>query len=72
MFKERVVHARIHINGLHWHPSDFECSYDRPGGSRIELHYDDDQVRYAGVQVSDNDHPRFDNPYARVAILTLV
>ena len=67
MFKELVINARIHINGLHWHPSDFECSYDRPGGSRLELHYDDNQVRYAGVQVSDNEHPRFDNPYARVA-----
>ena len=67
MFKERVLNARIHINGLHWAPSDFECSYDRPGGSRLELHYDDDQVRYAGAQVSDNEHPRFDNPHARVA-----
>jgi hypothetical protein len=67
MFKERVLNARIHINGLHWQPSDFECSYDRPGGSRLELHYDDNQVRYAGVQVSDDEHPRFDNLYARVA-----
>jgi endonuclease/exonuclease/phosphatase family metal-dependent hydrolase len=67
MFKERLVNARIHINGLHWHPSDFECSYDRPGGSRMELHYDDDQVRNAGIQVSDDILPRFDNPYARVA-----
>ena len=67
MFKERVLNARIHINGLHWQPSDFECSYDRPGGSRLELHDDDDQVRYAGAQVSDGEHPRFDNPYARVA-----
>jgi endonuclease/exonuclease/phosphatase family metal-dependent hydrolase len=66
-FKERVLNARIHINGLHWQPSDFECSYDIPGGSRLELHYDDDQVRYAGAQVSDDEHPRFDNPYARVA-----
>lgn len=67
MFKERVLNARIHINGLHWQPSDFECSYDRPGGSRLELHYDDNQVRYAGAQVSDDEHPRYDNPYARVA-----
>lgn len=67
MFKERVLNARIHINGLHWQASDFECSYDLPGGSRLELHYDDDQVRYAGAQVSDDEHPRFDNLYARVA-----
>lgn len=66
MFKERVLNARIHINGLHWQPSDFECSYDRPGGSRLELHYDDNQVRYAGAQVSDDEHPRYDNPYANV------
>src|SRR5207253_10768560 len=38
-----------------------------PGGSRLELHYDDNQVRYAGAQVSDDEHPRYDNPYARVA-----
>lgn len=67
LFKERVLNARIHINGLHWQPSDFECSYDRPGGSRLELHYDDNQVRYAGAQVSDDEFPRFDNSYARVA-----
>jgi hypothetical protein len=42
---------------------DFECSYDIPNGDRLELHYDNDQVRYAGAQFSDDEFPRFENPY---------
>ncbi|ANN31993.1 hypothetical protein A9498_10060 [Bacillus thuringiensis serovar coreanensis] len=65
-FVDRVLHARIHINGLNWSPADFECSYDIPFGSRLELHYDDNQVRYAGTQFSDDEFPRIENPYARI------
>lgn len=65
-FKRRVLSARIHINGLHWAPADFECSYDVPNGSRLELHHNE-QVRYAGEQFSDDNFPRFENPYAHVA-----
>jgi hypothetical protein len=66
-FKRRVLGARIHVNGLHWAPADFQCSYDMPGGKRLELHYDDNQVRYGGLRFSDDDFPRFRNPYAQVA-----
>lgn len=66
-FKRRVLSARIHINGLHWAPADFQCSYDVPGGKRLELHYDEDKVRYAGFELTDDEFPRCDNPYAQVA-----
>ena len=66
-FKRRVLASRIHINGLHWSYSDFQCSYDSPGGKRLELHYDDDQVRYAGLEFSDDDFPRVRNPFSQVA-----
>jgi endonuclease/exonuclease/phosphatase family metal-dependent hydrolase len=66
-FKRRVLSARIHINGLHWAPADFQCSYDVPGGKRLELHYDEDKVRYAGFGFADNEFPRYDNPFAQVA-----
>ena len=58
-----MVHARIHVNGLYWDLSDFECSYDVPQGKRLELHYDDDEVRYDGARFSDDGFPRFENPY---------
>jgi endonuclease/exonuclease/phosphatase family metal-dependent hydrolase len=66
-FKDRVLRARIHINGLNWKLADFQCSYDAPGGKRLELHYDEDKVRYAGFEFLDNEFPRYDNPYAQVA-----
>lgn len=66
-FKRKVLSARIHINGLHWAPADFQCSYDVPGGKRLELHYDEDKVRYAGFEFSDDEFPRYDNHYAQVA-----
>jgi len=66
-FVEQVARARIHINGLRWSPSDFECSYDMPspGGGRLELHYDDDQVRFNGAAFSDDYFPRFETPYVK-------
>lgn len=66
-FIERVLAARVHINGLNWKLSDFQCSYDVPNGSRLELHYDDDEVRYAGVPLSDNHFPRNASTYAQIA-----
>jgi endonuclease/exonuclease/phosphatase family metal-dependent hydrolase len=66
-FVDRVLRARIHINGLNWKLSDFECSYDIPNGSRLELHYDDDQVRYAGLPFSDDEFPRLESSFAQVA-----
>jgi len=66
-FKRKVLSARVHINGLHWAPSDFQCSYDIPNGSRLELHYDGNQVRYAGIPFSDDEFPRYENIYAQVA-----
>ena len=66
-FREMVKAARIHISGLHSAFTDFECSYDVVHGSRLELHYDDNQVRSAGLQFSDDFFPRFRNPFARVA-----
>ena len=44
---------------------DFECSYDIPNGDRLELHYDDNQVRYAGEPLCDDNFPRFENPYIK-------
>jgi glycerophosphoryl diester phosphodiesterase len=66
-FVEKVSGARVHINGLRWRGSDFECSYDipSPNGGRLELHYDDDQVRYNGAAFSDDNFPRFETPYVK-------
>src|SRR5262249_45948764 len=66
-FIDRVLAARIHINGLNWKLSDFESSYDIPNGSRLELHYDDNEVRYAGLPFSDDEFPRLESSYAQVA-----
>ena len=44
---------------------DFECSYDIPGGHRLELHYDADEVRYAGRPFSDDGFPRFESDYVK-------
>jgi glycerophosphoryl diester phosphodiesterase len=66
-FVAKVSHARVHVNGLRWSPSDFECSYDipSPNGGRLELHHDDDQVRYNGARFSDDFFPRFETPYVK-------
>lgn len=66
-FKNDVSSARIHINGLRTMTADFECSYDvpSPGGGRLELHIDDDQVKYNGVRFSDDNYPRFETPYIK-------
>jgi hypothetical protein len=77
-FKCKVLAARIHVNGLNWGPSDFECSYDiprtlaqeqllGPGSARLELHYDldEDNVRIDGQPFADNSFPRFENPYIK-------
>jgi hypothetical protein len=44
---------------------DFECSYDIPNAGRLELHYDDNEVRYNGRSLSDDNYPRFENPYVK-------
>jgi glycerophosphoryl diester phosphodiesterase len=44
---------------------DFECSYDIPGGGRLELLYDEGNVRYKGRKFSDDRFPRFENPYVK-------
>ena len=77
-FMDRVQNARIHVNGLNWKLSDFECSYDIPrtgpdaaergsGSDRLELHYDDDEdnVRLDGQPFDDYHFPRFENSYIR-------
>src|SRR5262249_10553378 len=69
-FVEKVSGARVHVNGLHWGGSDFECSYDIPSpvGGRLELHFDDDdddEVRYNGAAFSDDHSPRFEPPYVK-------
>jgi hypothetical protein len=73
-FKRRVKSARVHINGLNWKLSDFQCSYDIPrtlkhggGNDRLELHYDldEDQVRLNGQPFDDNCHPRFETNYVK-------
>lgn len=46
---------------------DFECSYDIPDAGRLELHYDDNQVRFNGRPLSDDNYPRFENPYIKCA-----
>ena len=46
---------------------DFECSYDIPNAGRLELHYDDNEVRFAGRPLSDDNFPRFENPYIKCA-----
>lgn len=66
-FKRRVLAARVHINGLHWSPADFECSYDVPGGARLELHVNDDKVRYGGLDFADRGFPRIADAYAQIA-----
>ena len=64
-FKDRVLNARIHVNGLNWAAGDFQCSYDIPHGGRLELHYDEDedQTRLSGQPFDDSRFPRFENPY---------
>jgi hypothetical protein len=64
-FKNRVLNARIHVNGLNWASADFQCSYDIPAGGRLELHYDEDedQTRLSGQPFDDSRFPRFENPY---------
>jgi len=66
-FIEKVTGARVHIHGLHWGGSDFECSYDipSPSGGRLELHDDDHQARFNGVTVFDDHFPRFESPYVK-------
>jgi hypothetical protein len=77
-FKHKISRARIHINGLHWKLSDFQCSYDiprtkrdikkkGPGSDRLELHYDEDedQVRINGQPFDDSRFPRFENSYIK-------
>lgn len=66
-FKEKVTHARVHVNGLRNMMADFQCSYDipSPDGGRLELHYDDDEVRYNGAAFSDDNFPRFETPYVK-------
>ena len=66
-FVKRVRNRRVHVSGLNNPFGDFECSYDVPGGERLELHYDDDEVRYGGTRFSDDFFPRFRNSFARVA-----
>jgi hypothetical protein len=46
---------------------DFECSYDIQSADRLELHYDDDKVRFAGRPLSDDNFPRFENPFIKCA-----
>jgi len=65
-FVDRVLRARIHINGLNWKLSDFQCSYDIPGGSRLSLDYDNNKVSYAGMPISDDNFPRIENQYAQI------
>jgi hypothetical protein len=43
----------------------FECSYDIPGKGQLELRYDDNEVRYAGMKLSDDHYPRFENPFVK-------
>ena len=66
-FKDRVIAARVHVNGLRLMTADFECSYDLPSpdGGRLELHYDDDEVRYNGARFPDDNFPRFETPYVK-------
>jgi PLAT/LH2 domain len=67
-FVDAVSHARIHVGGLALvTTNDFECSYDIPGAGRLELHYDAHQVRYGGRKFSDDNFPRFENPYVKCA-----
>ena len=57
----------MHVNGLKLMTADFECSYDLPSpdGGRLELHFDDDEVRYNGARFSDENFPRFETPYVK-------
>ena len=77
-FKQLVSRARIHVNGLRWKFSDFECDYDiprtqqrvrelGPGSDRLELQYDyeADQVRINGQPFDDSNFPRFENKYIK-------
>jgi hypothetical protein len=53
------------IFGAEHAAEDFECSYDIPGGGRLELLYDNGKVRYGGREFSDDRFPRFENPYVK-------
>ncbi len=59
-FVDRVSGARIHISDLG--EDEVECSYDVPGGRRLELHNEGHQVRYGGPGISKR-FPRFETPY---------
>jgi hypothetical protein len=77
-FVRTVSNARINISkgvrapmmdlvGL----SDVEASYDIPDPNgqphRLELHYDQDSSRLDGKPYCDDEFPRYENPYTKVA-----
>lgn len=59
-FIESVCKARINISDIG--DDETQCSYDVPGGKRLELHLDGLQVRYGGPGMSSR-FPRFESPY---------
>ena len=59
-FVDRVSGARINVSDIG--DDDTQCSYDVPGGKRLELHLDGRQVRYGGPGISSR-FPRFESPY---------
>lgn len=64
-FMTKIGQARVHISGLH-SGAQLQCSYDIPFGERLELHYDDGP-RYGGEPLQDDDFPRHESPFARIA-----
>ncbi len=59
-FVRRVSDARINVSDLG--DDEVQCSYDVPGGQRLELHNEGHQVRYGGRRIHSR-FPRFDTPY---------
>jgi hypothetical protein len=44
---------------------EFACRYDIPHEGRLELNYDDNEVRFKKQKFSDDNYPRFENPYVK-------
>ncbi|WP_165968853.1 endonuclease/exonuclease/phosphatase family protein [Actinomadura sp. KC06] len=65
-FVTAVSRARVYISGLHNRFGDLACHYDIPNADRLELHYDDNQVRYAGLAFNDTEFPRLRSPFGRI------
>jgi len=70
-FVETCVRVRINVSKGVFSPllpfTNVQCSYDMPHGRRLSVTYDDEWPYYHGSPFSDDDFPRFSNPYVQAS-----